>query len=515
MKRIFRVFSLSSALAALAFTAPPAAAQGPQVAQPPLVHGSGATNVVPLWTSSTTIGTSALSQSGSNLTTGGSITALSFAGDGSALSNVNAARLGGTLPGGFAQLGASSNTFTGNITATSFAGDGSALSNVDAAKLGGIPPGDFAKLDASSNTFTGTLSAATVNSSNPYQIGGGNVLSIAGTNNLFVGLGAGAHNTSGSFNTASGTNGLPNNTTGSANTASGYQALLSNTTGHGNTASGVGSLRSKTTGDHNTASGFEAGFFLVSGSANIMLGYQARYNFNAGESNNIDIGNLGVGAVGGAGGDSGVIRIGTAGTHTSTFIAGIRGVFTGQNDAVAVLIDSDGQLGTTSSSRRYKEDIHAMGAASDGLLRLRPVTFRYKKAYADGSKPVQYGLVAEEVAEVYPDLVVRGKDGQVETVQYYKLDAMLLNEVQKLARLHTADQAQIAKLQSQIAEQRKQAQQQDAAMKQLLAQVRVIQATLASRSGRASQRLAATSAPKATKPEAAASSRPGRSAAGR
>jgi hypothetical protein len=128
-----------------------------------------------------------------------------------------------------------------------------------------------------------------------------------------------------------------------------------------------------------------------------------------------------------------------------------------------VLIDSNGQLGTVSSSRRYKEDIHDMGVATDGLLRLRPVTFRYKKPYADGTKPIQYGLIAEEVEEVYPDLVVRGKDGQVETVQYYKLDAMLLNEVQKLAKARAADQSRIAdlqaqteRLQSQVAEQQKQ-----------------------------------------------------------
>jgi hypothetical protein len=97
-----------------------------------------------------------------------------------------------------------------------------------------------------------------------------------------------------------------------------------------------------------------------------------------------------------------------------------------------VMIDSNGQLGTVSSSRRFKEDIQDMGQASSNLLRLRPVTFRYKRPYADGSKPIEYGLIAEEVAEVYPDLVVRGKDGQVETVQYQKLTPMLLNELQKL-----------------------------------------------------------------------------------
>jgi len=141
--------------------------------------------------------------------------------------------------------------------------------------------------------------------------------------------------------------------------------------------------------------------------------------------------------------------------------------------------------------------------------RLRPVTFRYKKPYADGSKPIQYGLVAEEVADVYPDLVVRGKDGQVETVQYYKLDAMLLNEVQKLDKLHAADQAEIAQLQSQIAEQRKQGKEQLAAMRQLLNQVHSIQVALEiNRSARPHPRVARAAAHKATEPEVAARHRP-------
>jgi len=147
----------------------------------------------------------------------------------------------------------------------------------------------------------------------------------------------------------------------------------------------------------------------VNGNFNILLGAFAGINFfNSNESANIDIGNLGVA------GESGVIRIGTdvnlvpscanfPGCHSATFIAGINGVTTGSNTTSTVLIDSNGQLGTIPSSRLYKEDIHDMGAASDGLLRLRPVTFRYKKAFDDGSKPIQYGLVAEEVAEVYPN----------------------------------------------------------------------------------------------------------------
>jgi hypothetical protein len=112
-------------------------------------------------------------------------------------------------------------------------------------------------------------------------------------------------------------------------------------------------------------------------------------------------------------------------------LAGVRGVIPHNNDAVNVVIDSNGQLGTVSSSRRFKEDIQDMGEASSGLLRLRPVTFRYQKPFADGSKPIEYGLIAEEVAEVYPDLVSRSAEGQIETVKYQLLDSMLLNELQK------------------------------------------------------------------------------------
>ena len=106
---------------------------------------------------------------------------------------------------------------------------------------------------------------------------------------------------------------------------------------------------------------------------------------------------------------------------------------------------------TASSSRRFKEDIEDMAGRSSGLLRLRPVTFRYKQAYADGSKPLDYGLIAEEVAEVYPDLVARSADGQVESVQYQKLAPMLLNELQKQDR-HAQEQGDtIRQLQARIA----------------------------------------------------------------
>ena len=148
-------------------------------------------------------------------------------------------------------------------------------------------------------------------------------------------------------------------------------------------------------------------------------------------NDNIAIANVGVL------GESGTIRIG-GGLQTRAFVAGIRGVTTALA-AVNVVIDSNGQMGTISSSRRFKEDIADMGQASSGLLRLRPVTYRYKQPYADGSKPGDYGLIAEEVAEVYPDLVVKGNDGETETVQYQKLTPMLLNEMQKQNR-HAQEQ---------------------------------------------------------------------------
>jgi hypothetical protein len=129
--------------------------------------------------------------------------------------------------------------------------------------------------------------------------------------------------------------------------------------------------------------------------------------------------------------DTNTIRIGNASYENAAFIAGIRGITTGASDAVEVLIDSNGQLGTISSSRRYKQDITDMGDASSRLLRLRPVTFRYKKPFKDGSKPIQYGLVAEEVAQVFPELAVFNAKGQPETVKYHLLAPLLLNEFLK------------------------------------------------------------------------------------
>ena len=252
----------------------------------------------------------------------------------------------------------------------------------------------------------------------------GNLSTGAGTANTAVGAEALASNTTGNANTGTGWLALTANTTGILNTADGFQGLYSNTTGNSNTAVGARALDSNTTGHDNTVVGTQALVSNTTGSGNIAIGSSAGSNV-VGNSANIHIGSFG------AANDSGTIRIGTPGTQTSFFAAGIRGVTTGNNGAIPVVIDSNGQLGTVSSSRRFKEDIHDMDTASSGLMRLRPVTFRYQKPFADGSKPIQYGLIAEEVSEVYPDLVARSADGQIETVKYQVLDSMLLNELQK------------------------------------------------------------------------------------
>ena len=217
----------------------------------------------------------------------------------------------------------------------------------------------------------------------------------------------------------------------------------------GNTAVGARSLKQNGTGNDNTAVGAYA---LSDGSGDRKHGgrHGGAASPDEWRSNNIALGrSAGSGLTTGSNniviGASGVRREQhdshrPSGTHTSTFIAGIRGVTTGVADAIPVLVDSAGQLGTISSSRRFKFDIADMGDASSGLMRLRPVTFRYKEATADGAHPIQYGLIAEEVAEVNRDLVVYEKDGQALTVKYHLLPAMLLNEVQRQQR--TIDEQQ-------------------------------------------------------------------------
>jgi Chaperone of endosialidase len=222
-------------------------------------------------------------------------------------------------------------------------------------------------------------------------IGAAALVLNTGDQNTATGAGALFLNTIGAVNTANGAFALFSNTTGLSNVANGYQALFDNTTGGQNTAIGNGALFSNTFGNGNIALGVGAGFSLTTGDSNI------------------DIGSFGVT------GESATIRIGAGGSQTRAFIAGIRGVTTGNADAIQVMIDSAGQLGTVSSSRRYKTDIKPMDKGSESILALKPVSFRYK-AHKDATP--QFGLIAEEVAEVNPDLVVRDEKGEIYTVRY-------------------------------------------------------------------------------------------------
>jgi hypothetical protein len=218
------------------------------------------------------------------------------------------------------------------------------------------------------------------------------------------------------------------------------QALQGHNTGLGNVAVGGRALQLDLGGSNNTALGTSALTF-VQGDYNIALGYQAGFFMQRG-SNNILIGNQGSSY-----GD-GSIYIGMPATHKKTFIAGINGATTGQ-PGVPVVIDANGQLGTVSSSRAAKEDIADMGEASALLMKLRPVTFRYKER---PDWPLQYGLIAEEVAQVAPDLAARGPDGRARTVYYQDLPPMLVNEYQKQQRVIEAQQARLDAVERELAE---------------------------------------------------------------
>lgn len=250
-----------------------------------------------------------------------------------------------------------------------------------------------------------------------------------------------AHQFGGITNTFLGYNAGNFSLTGGGNTVNGYNAFLSNTSGFANTAVGYRTLIANSTGGTNTVIGNSAMTLNSTGSGNIAVGWQAGQALTTGD-NNIEIGNAGVTA------EASTIRIGTELTHTRAFIAGIRNVTTGVANAIAVMIDSNGQLGTVSSSRRYKFDINDMADSTEEIMRLRPVTFRYL-GHGD-SAPRQYGLIAEEVAEVNPDLVTRNKDGEVDTVMYQFLAPMLLKEVQKQHQMIEEQQRTIDALERRL-----------------------------------------------------------------
>ncbi len=263
----------------------------------------------------------------------------------------------------------------------------------------------------------------------------------AGTGNTAIGNSSLSSTVNGNGNTALGNETLVWNLNGSNNTAVGFRALMENTTGSPNTAIGAYALEANTTGNENIALGDGALRGNVSGTWNIAVGPEAGSTI-LNTSHNIHIGHTGVAT------DSGVLRIGNSLSQTTAFIAGIRGVTTIANNAIPVVIDSNGQLGTISSSIRFKEDVRDLGGVSSRIFQLRPVSFRYKGQMGNA----HYGLIAEEVDQVMPELAVHGKDGQIETVAYHELPPLLLSEVQKQQKAIERLEVDNADLRQQLAE---------------------------------------------------------------
>ena len=470
-------------------------------------------------------------------TSGGSGLVTSFNGRSGAVvpasGDYNFSLLGGTL-GGSQLSGPYSNAVTLSNSANVFYGDGS--------HLAGIVPGagspyyiqNSTSQQANSNfnisgngTVGGALAALGAVDAGVYKIAGAQVLSATGSTswntflglstgqggpyNTFLGYGAGGPNT-GQSNTFVGAFAGASNTTGLANDFFGNGAGGGNTTGSYNDFYGTGAGgNGSNTGNDNDFFGFSSGFFNATGVRNAFYGYESGYHNTSGDSNafygdgagqsnttgsyntffggyynglgnttgnsNIYIENDGTGT------ENNTIRIGTQGTlhgqQDVTFIAGIYG--STASGGVPVYINSNGQLGTSGSSLRFKEQVRDMDDSSSRLLKLRPVTFLYKPEYDKGERTLQYGLIAEEVAKVYPELVAYDNDRQPYTVKYQLLAPMLLNEVQK--QYHRAEkqsevmetqQQQIKEQGQEITSLKQQLQLQNAALQERLSRLEAL-----------------------------------------
>jgi Chaperone of endosialidase len=296
----------------------------------------------------------------------------------------------------------------------------------------------------------------------------------AGVDNTAIGAAALFHNTEGSDNTANGILALFDNRQGDSNTAIGVAALSGNFDGYENTATGVNALSFNTYGIRNTAVGVEALYTNLDGSYNTAVGYRALHSLNGSfTSFNTAVGDFALSNDTSGGGNVGlgnaaglsittannVICVGTGIQGENVSDSCYIGNIFGQNsfESMAVYVNALGKLGTNPSSRRFKEDIRSMDKASEAILSLKPVTFHYKNS---NKATPQFGLIAEEVAKVNPDLVVRDKDGEIYSVRYDAVNAMLLNEFlkehRKVQELETTVAQQQQSFQSRLAEQERQ-----------------------------------------------------------
>jgi hypothetical protein len=306
-------------------------------------------------------------------------------------------------------------------------------------------------------------------------------LNSSGSDNTATGYSALFVN-NGSRNTANGDSALYSNTSGSDNTATGYQALYSNTSGNENTANGYQALfnSKNTTGFANTANGYQALFKNTTGGSNTANGWQALHN-NTDGSNNTAIGDTAGLLITGSG--NVCIGQGVQGVAGENNTTRIRNIYASVASGRIVYVNSNNKIGTLMSTRRVKENIKPMDKASEAILALKPVSFRYKKEI-DASRTPQFGLIAEEVADINPDLVTRDAEGKPETVRYDSINAMLLNEflkeyrtVQELKSTVAKQEAIIAKQQegfeSKIAHQQTQIEALTAGLQKVSAQVEI------------------------------------------
>jgi trimeric autotransporter adhesin len=387
----------------------------------PVLGGDGIPYYIPLWRTNNYLLSSVIFQNGSNIGIGTTTPAATL--------DVN----GGINTAQNYQIGGASVLNIGRLSDNNlFLGVGAGASNVAG--------------DGQSNTFSG------------YQAGYNNTL---GATNTFSGSFAGSSNTYGNANTFFGYSAGPYNTSGSYNTFSGYGVGTSNTTGYENAFYGAAAGISNSTGSNNTFVGTAAGAGEPnhSGSYNTFLGAGAggsgsngNYNTMIGAgaapintetgSNNVYINTPGDTS----GTESNTIRIGDPTVQTAAYIAGIYG--STSSSGIPVYINTNGLLGTQTSSLRFKEHISDMGDSTKALMKLRPVTYLYKAEYSKGERTLQYGLIAEEVAKVYPELVAYDTEGQPYSVRYQYIAIMLLNEVQKQYR-RAETQAEIIKEQEQ------------------------------------------------------------------
>jgi hypothetical protein len=335
----------------------------------------------------------------------------------------------------------------------------------------------YSDTDGSLNTATGRFALLTNTEGSENTAVGASALKLntTGSQNVALGRSALFNNTTGSFNNALGYNAMSSNTSGYENDAIGDCGLMANTTGHDNQSLGEGALINNTSGIFNVAAGAFALAGNTTGELNVGLGFQAGFNLTTG-NNNVYIGNLGVA------GESNTIRIGepvavtaagpspapTLPAHTATYIAGIYSTTVAKG--LVVKVDSTGHLGTVGSSERFKDAIKPMDKTSESILALKPVTFRYKHELDPEGVP-QFGLIAEQVEKVNPDLVARDEQGKVYSVRYEAVNAMLLNEFLKEHQTVQELKSAAAKQDATIAHQQKQIEALTAGLQKVSAQL--------------------------------------------